>query len=59
MPEAKYRHSMAVLENGNIFVAGGKDSKSCFLYESERKAWKKCLDMITARYNGKQINIYF
>jgi hypothetical protein len=52
MPEAKSYHSMAVLENGNIFVCSGT-SYSCFLYESERRAWKKCPDMTTTHLQGK------
>jgi hypothetical protein len=52
MPEAKFRHSMAVLKNGNIFVCSGF-SKSSFLYESERRAWKKCPDMTRATPDGK------
>jgi hypothetical protein len=58
MPEAKSKHSMAVLENGNIFVAGGCASKSCFLYESERRAWTKCPDMRTESKYGMWF-IYF
>jgi hypothetical protein len=53
MPEAKVRHCMAVLENGDIFVFGGHQSKSCFLYESERSAWKKCPDITAFLKLGK------
>jgi hypothetical protein len=52
MPEAKSRHSMAVFGNGNIFVCSGS-SKSCYLYESERRAWEKCPDMTTAKLHVK------
>jgi hypothetical protein len=55
MPEAKSGHCMAVLDDGNLFVAG--DGKSCFLYQSERKAWMKCPDMTTER-GGKRFTNY-
>jgi hypothetical protein len=53
MPEAKMDHSMTVLENGDIIVCGGHQSKSCFLYESERSAWKKCPDKPAFAHLGK------
>jgi hypothetical protein len=49
MPEAKYYHGMTVLESGDIFVAGGDYSKSVFIYECEKKQWKRCPDMLTER----------
>jgi hypothetical protein len=53
MPEAKYAHSMAVLENGNLFVCGGMGRKSSFLYESKRRAWTKCPFMRKENLGGK------
>jgi hypothetical protein len=32
MPEVKFCHHVAPLENGNIFVAGGYNQIICFLY---------------------------
>ena len=42
MPEGKKSHCMTVLSGGNIFVAGGYESKSCFLFKSETNEWTRC-----------------
>jgi hypothetical protein len=52
MPEGKSFHCMTVLENGDIFVAGGFQSVSVFIYECDKKQWKKCPDMLTNRINA-------
>jgi hypothetical protein len=56
MPDGMSRHCMAVLDNGDIFVAGRmknwKDwagKKSSFLYKNESGKWEKCPDMIRER----------
>jgi hypothetical protein len=49
MPEAKYHHCMAVLKGGDIFVVGGDNSTTCFLFENGKKQWKKCQAMVTGR----------
>jgi hypothetical protein len=45
MPKQKFAHCMAVLECGNIFVAGGHD-QSCFLYKKDQNKWKRCPDIM-------------
>jgi hypothetical protein len=50
MPEAKHMHLMSVLENGDVFLVGGFQTSSCFLYESKRKEWKKYPNMTEKRY---------
>jgi hypothetical protein len=52
MPEGKHLHCTAVSRNGNIFVAGGYGSKSCFLYENEKNQWKKCPDMMKYKHSA-------
>lgn len=47
MPCSVADHCMTVLNNGNMFVAGA--DKRCFLYDSEKKKWRKCPDMATRR----------
>jgi hypothetical protein len=53
MPEAKYNHCMTVFKNGDIFVAGGANghyvSKSVFIYEVDKKQWRRCPDMLMNR----------
>jgi hypothetical protein len=54
LPESDYGGSrMAAFENGNIFVACENTSKSCYLYENNRRAWEKCQDMPTKIRYGK------
>jgi hypothetical protein len=48
MPEDRLDHCTAVLESGDIFVAGGY-SKSCFIYDIEQGAWKICRNLMTRR----------
>jgi hypothetical protein len=52
MPRGKLHHCMTVLENGDIFVAGGYWCKSVFIYECDKKQWRKCPDMLSQRSNA-------
>jgi hypothetical protein len=54
-----HSHCVAVLDNRDIFVAGGvwlvgnrAWSQSCFLFESDVKRWKRCPDMMEERSNA-------
>jgi hypothetical protein len=52
MPEPKCGHVMAVLRGGDIFVAGGRENKTSFLFERASNEWKTCPDMLEYRRNA-------
>jgi hypothetical protein len=52
MPEPKSFHCLAVLENGDLFVAGGQPkgtAQETFIYVKEKRKWERCPDMIKGR----------